>query len=64
MSSTFLQDVVSTVIAPISVGAKILAPLTDPIVNRLQASGLLGGGRAKKLQDRPLMWHLEINRDK
>jgi len=48
MSSTFLQDVVSTVTAPISVGAKILAPLTDPIVNRLQASGLLGGGRAKK----------------
>lgn len=48
MSSTFLQDVVSAVAAPISVGAKALSPLLDPISNRLQQSGLLGGGRSRK----------------
>jgi hypothetical protein len=48
MSSTFIQDVVSTVAAPISAGAKVLSPLLDPITNRLQQSGLLGGGRSRK----------------
>lgn len=50
MSSTFIQDVVSTVAAPIAAGAKVLSPLLDPITNRLQQSGLLGGGRSRKAQ--------------
>lgn len=47
MSSTFLQDVVSTVAAPVVAGASIVgktlmsSPLTNPIVSRLQLSGLL-----------------------